>query len=103
MITLSLNPKNAFKKLWTAWLSIFDGNTIVNQNQKHNTNSPFRIVEHPEHGWYVLLGECILTTGHTTKKEAEEAIDITDYNFLVTLISAIQHLNTRIKNEENGN
>lgn len=81
-------------------------NIFAKKSRKHKQDYPFRVVYNPEVGYYVTLGECILSDAYATQEEAEACIDMENWNFLITVISAVGHINNKIDNfkkQTNGN
>lgn len=86
---------NLLQKMWQKWQSLYDGHTNINEKETRKQYYPFEIKENPEKGWYVILGSYIVSDAFRTKEEAENEINLENWNFLITVISAIQDINTK--------
>lgn len=103
----SLKVTKQLKKWWTAWSSIFDGNTTANQNQKNNSfysetdiPRPFNLQHDNEKGYFIRIGNYRLTEPKKTADEATEEIPDTNWDFLMNTITAIIDMNNKLNQDQ---
>lgn len=84
-------------KAMNIWQSLFNGRTNVEEKAVSNSHYPFELKEHPEHGHYVMLGNCIVSEPFETKEQAINAINPNDWEFMISVISAVEHMNRESK------